>query len=359
MLAGGLRITDRIIPSLVEIVRWAQDVTGLEDRGVEIYVCDDARQNATCIDMGEGQFSLLLTSSLIEKMGERELIFVIGHELGHASFGHHALPVRAMLTKSRGVPGNQAMRLMSWSRRAEISADRVGLLCCQDVHVATTTLIKLSCGLTESLAHFNVEDYVSQMRDIQALSESVHDTRDWFSSHPFNPLRVAALHYFWESKLLTELLDHSPATTPIEKVDEKINELLEFMEPETAEANKDAATACLLWGAYWVAASDENIDTLESTSIRNMIDAPIVQQAEGEMERAPDPLALIRDKFQRAAKGCMRMPPHERHALVQKLIVVARADKHLGEEEKAVLRQVCEALEVNPIFVEQMLLMIG
>jgi uncharacterized tellurite resistance protein B-like protein len=359
LLAGGLRITDRIIPSLVETVRWAQDVTGLQDSDVEIYVCDDARQNATCIDMGEVQFSLLLTSSLVEKMGERELIFVIGHELGHASFGHHALPVRAMLTKSRGIPGNQAMRLMSWSRRAEISADRVGLLCCQNVHVATTSLIKLSCGLTESLAQFNVEDYVSQMRDIQALSDSVHDARDWFSSHPFNPLRVAALHYFWESTLLTELLGRSPALMPMEKVDEKINELLEFMEPETAEANKDAAAACLLWGGYWVAASDESIDALESTSIRKMIDEQAVQQADREIERASDPSALIEEKFRQAAKGCMRMPPHERHALVQKLIVVAQADKHLAEEEKAVLRQVCEALEVNPLFVEQMLLMIG
>jgi uncharacterized tellurite resistance protein B-like protein len=360
LLASGLRITDRIIPSLVENVRWAQDVTGLRERGVEIYVCDDARQNAMCIDTGEGQISLLLTSSLIEKMAEEELLFVIGHELGHVSYGHHALPVRAMLTKSGGsIPGNQAMRLMSWSRRAELSADRVGLLCCQDVHAATTSLIKLSCGLTESLAQFNVEDYVSQMRDIQALSDSVHDARDWFSSHPFNPLRVTALHYFWESTLLTELLDRSPALMPVEKVDEKINELLEFMEPETAEANQDAATDCLLWGSYWVAASDGDTDALESTSIRNMVDEQAVQQAEAEIARASDPSVLIEEKFQQAAKGCMRMPPHERHALVQKLIVVAQADEHLAEEEKAVLRQVCEALKVNPLFVEQMLLMIG
>jgi uncharacterized tellurite resistance protein B-like protein len=359
LLAGGLRITDRIIPSLVETVRWAQDVTGLEERGVEIYVCDDARQNAMCVDRGAGQISLLLTSSLVEKMKEEELIFVIGHELGHVSYGHHALPVRAMLTKTPGIPGSQAMRLMSWSRRAELSADRVGLLCCQDVHAATTSLIKLSCGLTESLAQFNVEDYVSQMRDIQALSDSVHDTRDWFSSHPFNPLRVAALHYFWESTLLTELLDRSPALMPIEKVDEKIDELLVFMEPETAEANKDAATACLLWGGYWVAASDGDVGKLESTSIRNMVDEQAVQQAEAEIEHVSEPLVLIKEKFQQAAQKCKKIPPHERHALVQKLIVVAQADKHLGEGEKTVLRQVCEALEVNPIFVEQMLLMIG
>jgi uncharacterized tellurite resistance protein B-like protein len=359
LLASGLRITDRIIPSLVETVRWIQRITHLQDRGVEIYVYDDPRQNAACMDFGENRLFLLLSSSLVEKMGERELIFVIGHELGHVSYGHHVLPVRAMLAKARGMPGERALQLMSWSRRAEISADRVGLLCCQEIHVATTALIKLSCGLTESLVRFNVDDYVSQMQDIEVLSESVQDTQDWFSSHPFNPLRVVALHYFWESRLLTELLGHSPANILTSEMDERINALLEFMEPEMVGADKNAAMACLLWGGYWVAASDGRIDRLESMSIRNMTDAQAVRKAEAEIRSSSNPLALIRKRFQQAAKRCLRMPPSERHALVQRLIVVARADKQLREEEKAVLRQVCETLRINPTFVEQMLLMIG
>jgi uncharacterized tellurite resistance protein B-like protein len=264
-----------------------------------------------------------------------------------------------MLARARGMPGERALQLMSWSRRAEISADRVGLLCCQEIHVATTALIKLSCGLTESLVKFNADDYVSQMQDIEVLSESVQDTQDWFSSHPFNPLRVVALHYFWESKLLTELLEHSPANIPTGEMDEKIDALLEFMEPEMVGADKNAAMACLLWGGYWVAASDGHIDLSESMSIRNMTDAQAIQKAEAEIKSSSSPLALIEKRFQQAAKRCLRMPPSERHALVQRLIVVARADKQLREEEKAVLRRVCEALEINPIFVAQMLLMIG
>ena len=72
-----------------------------------------------------------------------------------------------------------------------------------------------------------------------------------------------------------------------------------------------------------------------------------------------DPLALIQIRFHQAAKQCQGLPPSEKHALVQRLIVIARTDKELREEEKAVLGQVCQALGINPLFVEQMLMMTG
>lgn len=359
LLASGLRITERIIPSLVEAVRLVQRVTYLQDKNVEIYVHEEPLQNAACMDFGTGRSFLLLSSGLVQKMTDRELLFVIGHEFGHLSYGHYVLPVRAVLARESGITAEQALQLMSWSRRAEISADRVGLLCCQDFHVATTAFIKLSCGLTEPLLRFNVDDYISQMQDIQVLSESVQDTQDCFSTHPFNPLRVLALHYFWESKLLTDLLGHSHAKISTKEMDEKINALLKFMEPEMAGVKEAAAVTCLLWGSYWVAISDGRIDEVESESIRKMTDARAAKKALAEIKSSAKPLVLIKEEFQKAAKRCLKMSPPERHILVQRLIVVARADKQIKEEEKAALRGICEALEINPTFIEQILLMTG
>ena len=357
LLASGLRVTERIIPSLSNAVRYVQKITHLEDKNVETYVYEDPRQNASCMDFGDGNMFLLFSSSMLEKMNERELLFVIGHEFGHEFYNHVSMPVSGMLTRIRDIPPEKALKLMSWSRRAEISADRVGLLCCQDLHASTTAFIKLSCGLTEPLVQFNEDDYVSQMRDIRKLSESVHDVQDWYSSHPFNPLRVVALNFFWESDLLTSLLGLSPATMTGQEADKRINGLLEFMEPELAGASKAAETECLLWGGFWVAASDMQIDTSETAAIRSMVGDEAASRAEQEIKGSPNALEYVKERFMAAAKKCSGLQASERHALVQKLIVVARADKQLKQEEKAVLREACIALDISPTFAEQILIM--
>lgn len=357
LLAESLRITDRIIPSLVESVRYAQGLAQLQDRRVEIYVCDEPRQNASCIDFGDGNIFLLFTSSLLELMAPRELLFVAGHELGHACFGHHSLPSSALLQSRGALTGDQALKLMSWSRRAEISCDRLGILCCQSLQAATTALIKLSSGLREPLLKFDLDDYLSQMREIQTLSESVDDAGDWFSSHPFNPLRVSALHHFWESQPLTDILGHGAPRCTGEQLEGRIDGLLKSMEPQEAEARDASARETLLWGGYWVAAAEGGFKPEELQNIRGSADAEAVRQAEEQIRAAPDPSAFIRERFQQAARRCRRLAPADRYALVQKLILVARADQGLAEEEKAVLRQACREFDVNPGFVDQILLM--
>jgi len=63
-------------------------------------------------------------------MSQDELNFIVGHELGHALFEHYALPTHGILDEGN-IDAEKAMRLMSWSRRAEVSADRAGLYICK------------------------------------------------------------------------------------------------------------------------------------------------------------------------------------------------------------------------------------
>lgn len=50
-----------------------------------------------------------------------ELTFAVGHELGHAAFGHHALPVHGLLRQKGTLTHEKALALLSWNRRAELS----------------------------------------------------------------------------------------------------------------------------------------------------------------------------------------------------------------------------------------------
>ena len=47
--------------------------------------------------------------------------------------------------------------------------------------------------------------------------------------------------------------------------------------------------------------------------------------------------------------------PSDRHALMQKLIAVAKADLNVDEQEKVALGEICTALGVAPTFVDKVL----
>lgn len=355
LLASALRITERIIPSLVKLVAAAQRITHFEDAHVETYVHNDPRQNAACMYFEDGGLFLLISSGLFDAFDDRQLLFVVGHELAHAIYGHHRLPARAILAQDRSCGAREALRLMSWARQAEISADRVGLLCCQDLDVATKSLIKLSCGLGEAHIQFDLGGYLSQMADIQAISELVRDTQDFYASHPFNPLRVVAMSHFWDSRMLAELLGHSPGKLTDEEVDRKIDEALGVMEPPPGQSDPPQVIQCLLWGGYWVAAADGTIDTVESRAIGEVTGEQAARDALAEIRSAADPPTLIQERFQRAAAACRNMPASDRHVLVQKLVAVAKADLDVAQEEILALRRICEAIDISPAFVDQVL----
>jgi Zn-dependent protease with chaperone function len=110
------------------------------------------------------------------------LLFVVGHEFGHVAYGHHLLPTRAILAQKGACDAERALKSMACSHRAEISADRVGLLCCQDPDVAATAFVKLPSGLSEQLVDFDLQGYVSQVADLEEVSRTVRVLEDFYSA---------------------------------------------------------------------------------------------------------------------------------------------------------------------------------
>ena len=355
LLANALRITDRIIPSLMERIELVKRITHLEGTEVETYIHNSPHHSASCMHFENGGIFLLISSGLYSKLTERELLFVVGHELGHVVYQHHLLPARAILAQRGACNAERALKLMSWARRAEISADRVGMLCCQNLDVAAKALIKLSCGLSEDLLEFDLPGYVSQLADIEAISRTVRAVEDFYSTHPFNPIRVVALSRFWESHTLAEFLGHSPGTQLDQTVDGRIDELLRFMDPDAATIQNRSVAECLVWGGFWVAASDGRIDRVEVQALGNAVKSRMGNEAAAAIQKSAEPLKLIRERFQGAAEGCRRLPPFQRHAMIQQLIAVAKANVAVATEEKSTLQEICVALDVNPTFPERIL----
>src|SRR5207248_86971 len=114
---------------------------------------------------------------------------------------------------------------------AELSCDRVGLLCNRNLQDAATALIKISSGLSGSALQFSMTDYMAQLSELQKIAPSSEDAADWYASHPFSPLRVAALHEFWGSDLAPAEGSTGPRR-PAAELENRIESLLKAMEPE-------------------------------------------------------------------------------------------------------------------------------
>ena len=114
----------------------------------------------------------MVTSGLLKLYDKRpnELRFVIGRELGHLKADHDrmhqfGLAVLALIQAvdasilpdkfQNALPTLAFGRFLSWLRESEITADRAGLLCCQDPAIAHSAMIRQLHGLPEGNSYLD------------------------------------------------------------------------------------------------------------------------------------------------------------------------------------------------------------
>jgi len=150
LLATSVRLSRKMAPDIYKLSDECVERLSM-DTPLELYVFNSAQFNAMCFKPEEGRVFVMFSSSLLEGFSPKELQFVMGHEFGHHIYNHHEIPI-GYLVKGRQRPDPKlALRLFAWSRNAEISADRAGAYCANDLHSVASALFKLSSGLTGDL----------------------------------------------------------------------------------------------------------------------------------------------------------------------------------------------------------------
>jgi hypothetical protein len=139
--------------------------------GAELYAFASPQYNAMCFKPEDGRLFIMFASSLLEAFDEGELKFVLGHELGHHAYRHHDAPIGYILRGASRPDPRFALSLFTWSRYAEISADRAGAHCAQDLEVVARALFKLASGLSGSTIEFHLADFLNQADDMQVLDQ--------------------------------------------------------------------------------------------------------------------------------------------------------------------------------------------
>ena len=215
-LGSAVRVNERQFP---ELHRALADAGAVLDAGdlPELYVVADPTFNARTIGMN--QPIIVINSGLVDLLDDDEMRFVVGHELGHALSGHavyRTLLERLLVLTGilAAIPGGALglrvilAALMEWSRKAELSADRAGLLATQDPAVATRVHMKTASG-----GHLDQLDITSFFEQGAEYADT-EDLRDSVlklllterASHPFAVVRARELRSWVESGAYTAIL---------------------------------------------------------------------------------------------------------------------------------------------------------
>lgn len=358
LLKTALKLTPSMAPNIHTVGENCLKTLGLSAK-LEFYVYQDPQFCAKVYYPRKGQIFIIVTSGLLENFDQDELSFVIGHELGHYLFQHHKYPAQDILQIGRGrLSPLQAMQLYAWKRNAEISADRAGLLCCKNFEVVAKTFFKLSSGITNDLLHFQLNEYIDQFKDIPTESSDLHlDPQDWYSTHPFSPLRLKALQVFKDSQTYHKFIDQPGGTLSEEDLENTIKGFMSMMEPsyltdDTALGQE--VQKFLLIGGYALALANEVVENSELNSLKQLVKPEYYNEWLPMFEnKTMDNLMTVLETL--AVKVNNHLSHIGKLNLVKDLSVITYADGQVDATELEVLYEICHYLEVHPEFVDRVL----
>jgi tellurite resistance protein len=127
------------------------------------------------------------------------------------------------------------------------------------------------------------------------------------------------------------------------------------MEPPAPEAQSKAAAEALLWGGLWLAQCEGGLADSEAAVLTGFAGPDALAAARQELAAAPDAMVAARVRAVEASRRAKSLPAADRHAVVQRLVVVARADGAVSAPETAGLREIAAAMALSPQFVDKIL----
>jgi len=216
-LGSAVRVDERQFPRLHRLLTEAGQALDVAELP-EMFVANSPFANA--VTLGMDKPFIVVNSRLLGLLDDDELRFVVAHELGHAVSGHavyQTLLVR--IVNASGLfsslpPWSLTLRILQaalseWSRKAELSADRAGLLATQDPSAAFRVHMKLASGsadldqLDQTSFFAQGQEYLDadDVRDVILKIQLVEN-----QSHPYAVVRAIELRNWVDSGAYTTVL---------------------------------------------------------------------------------------------------------------------------------------------------------
>lgn len=201
---SNFHVTSESCPELYELVKNVAITLGVEDFP-EIYTEWGYTVNAYTTGTKDKTL-LVLNSGSVDLLNDVQLKYIVGHEMGHIKSGHVLYHMMAQMFSSMIslipladtflTPIHYA--LLYWDRMSEFTADRAGLLACQNKDEAIKSIIKMAGVPMKYFKNINEDSFIKQAEEFEKLNSGIADSAIrslsiMTSSHPWTVFRAGEL----------------------------------------------------------------------------------------------------------------------------------------------------------------------
>jgi len=352
LLGNAAKITPALIPELHQLYQNCLNFVGGAIRG-DLYAIQRSDHNAFVYVSGS-RYDIVLSSALVREFKPDEIAFVIGHELGHVIYEHHQIPVKEIFEHGQGLPLESSRLLFQWQRAAEISADRIGLLCSGSLSSAANVFFKTSSGLVIDKDEQIVESLRAQYHEIRALARSAsRDGSETLCTHPLIPIRFKSLEII--SREILALRAQKPASE-WKHADAEIQQVL--LETELGGgAPADRTVPLLLLCLLYVASSDKVLNHNEELFICDIQArmAPSVQFGSvlGDCKR--DSAGFMKAALEDIIKNSADLRKEDIGRILQLCFCMALSDGRLSDFEVTAMETLSNVLGGDPFLIDSII----
>jgi hypothetical protein len=350
LMGGSLRLSEGMAPDLHATAANVLRILGIA-KPLEIYQ-SSGQENAS-IHLIESPILIEVQGRMITLLDKGSMTAVIGHELGHylahgpwGALGEISGLANALVNLD-DIDEEVHLLASSLSMAKELTADRFGLLACQDLADLLRLEMISTTGLPGDALTWDTDAYLAQCRELmeQCLLEG---STALGVTHPEHNLRVYAAWLFSETSLYRELTGRGPGTRSMEEVDATLARTLSLpdLDPtyQMLEGPPPEVHACALACAVIVANADGEFADQESEAIERVF-APIVP----EYRRYFD-VAYAKRRFQELRSVMAAFGPAAHRSLFSLLAHVVGADGVIDPREIECVVEIGDAIGAGVLF---------
>jgi len=233
---SNIRVTEKNLPYLYGALKTVCEVLDVKEIP-PLYVTSGSLNACT---IGSSKPIIVISGICLSLLSYDELLFILGHEVGHIKSQHvlyHS--IGNFIPYIAGIIGNLTLGigeiavrgvlllLYQWYRMSEITADRAGLIACQNIDAAVSVMAKLSGYPPSHYDEIDNELFLDQAVEFEDFDKNIFDKllklfSELYRSHPWTVMRAKELRKWYDDGDYSKVYN----TTERKKVERKPNNVV-------------------------------------------------------------------------------------------------------------------------------------
>jgi len=324
--------------TLYRLCREVQRDLGIPHLRVDYFLSNDTDANATArfSYFSDTAHRIVLNSGLLHGISEKEIRFVIGHELAHLVYGHGLFwRIRNLVYPDfDGMPRFLRGTYDLWRKLGEVSCDRVAMVACGDVEEGMKAQFRLYAGVDMSQFQIGTLNFANTIRDL--VDEIPGSTGAGYNTHPISPLRIKALIDFSCSSTWKAIAAGNPLPANDRKLAAWTEEISNRMATAARTGVEHASFDFLIAAGYKIIIADGKASADEYICFLNLLSG-YTYWPKDKIDKILKRGKGVSDLLNRSSRFLAKKHPDVARELMWHLIELMLSDKRFNKKELEML----------------------